>query len=530
MKKIAVILLAVCLCAPVGWAAYVDYQGAGGSLNVAGNWYVITDPNNPASRTGETRLPTYGDDAFIRNTTTDTVAGTLTTIRLEVGSPQITGVPSQGPTTVYVPSGATITAVRRIGQDFSEPYVAVGGYYPATMNITGGNVLVNGAVTPFVSVGSVPDLEDPEAARTVGVGVLNMTGGSIDITSNAAEFDVGGHSGATGTFNMSGGSVRVNRYRGPDRSVRIGGRGGNGTMNLSGGTFTDNATIDLGVELNDPNVPAYGLLNQTGGVYQASYRLIIGENYGKGHYRLLGGTLQGVGPDETAHIWMGRFRSDEQVPGTYTSTGKMTFNQTGVLHLNSMWMGVGGGAGEPDHSQLELKLNSANPFQIHWDETCEWYGLLEVSLTDGYTPAPGTEWKVYDYDLAHRGHSTTLAFSVITPGFRIVDRPATKSVYLICDALRHGGDANNDGAVNVGDLGILAGNWQQYDMFGKSWEEGDFTGDDVVNVGDLGVLAGAWGWTGTPVPGAPVPEPASLMLLALGGLALRRRAKPSLRA
>jgi hypothetical protein len=53
----------------------------------------------------------------------------------------------------------------------------------------------------------------------------------------------------------------------------------------------------------------------------------------------------------------------------------------------------------------------------------------------------------------------------------------------------YAGDANLDGQVDIGDLGLLSGNWQQS---GKDWFGGDFTYDGIVNIGDLGALAGNW--------------------------------------
>lgn len=76
------------------------------------------------------------------------------------------------------------------------------------------------------------------------------------------------------------------------------------------------------------------------------------------------------------------------------------------------------------------------------------------------------------------------------------------------------GDANGDGSIDVGDLGILGAH---YGTGGNRWLQGDFTGDGYVDVGDLGVLGAHYGQA------TVVPEPATLCLLTLGAVGLRRR-------
>jgi hypothetical protein len=53
------------------------------------------------------------------------------------------------------------------------------------------------------------------------------------------------------------------------------------------------------------------------------------------------------------------------------------------------------------------------------------------------------------------------------------------------------GDANDDNAVDVGDLGILAANYGK--TSGAIWSQGDFNDDGAVDVGDLGILAANYG-------------------------------------
>ncbi len=85
----------------------------------------------------------------------------------------------------------------------------------------------------------------------------------------------------------------------------------------------------------------------------------------------------------------------------------------------------------------------------------------------------------------------------------------------------YAGDANRSGFVDGSDFAILAGNWQ---TSGKVWEDGDFNGDGNVDGSDFALLAGNW-QTGPAAAVAAIPEPASIAMLGLGGLAMLRRRK-----
>ena len=89
------------------------------------------------------------------------------------------------------------------------------------------------------------------------------------------------------------------------------------------------------------------------------------------------------------------------------------------------------------------------------------------------------------------------------------------------------GDYNQDGVVDVVDLGILATNYGLASggagvtggAAAVDYSQGDINGDGVVDVVDLGILATNYdsGYA------APLPEPCSAALLTMGALALLRR-------
>ena len=82
------------------------------------------------------------------------------------------------------------------------------------------------------------------------------------------------------------------------------------------------------------------------------------------------------------------------------------------------------------------------------------------------------------------------------------------------------GDINLNGLANATDLAIMKPNFGQWP---KNWVDGNANCDDIVNATDLAILAANFGFAAP--TGSAVPEPITMVLLALGGVGVRRRKK-----
>ncbi len=81
------------------------------------------------------------------------------------------------------------------------------------------------------------------------------------------------------------------------------------------------------------------------------------------------------------------------------------------------------------------------------------------------------------------------------------------------------GDVNVDGWVAGGDLSIIITNWG---MTGATREQGDLNGNGTVDGLDYTEVLTYWGTGSPPEPPSGIPEPATLGLMMIGGLALLR--------
>jgi T5SS/PEP-CTERM-associated repeat protein len=264
-----------------------------------------------------------------------------------------------------------------------------------------------------------------------GTGTLNLTNGGKMTLGNSTLFSIGHFSGSQGTLTVDG----INSTLSYDYAGVIGYEGSAALNIINGGKVSDYSSMGsvIGFQQNSTgNV----LVDGTGSTWTISNRLTVG-NFGTGNLTISYGGL--VKADT---LWIA------------PSLGMVKMSNGGRLALKGQ---------AADSINTFLALIYGSHVIYGWDpDTNSWKDI--TSLTRGK-----------HYTLTYQTSGSLAGFTVLT----FTGSPIA-------------GDANLDGQVDVGDLGVLAANYGK--TSGATWSTGDFNGDSKVDVGDLGILAANYGF------------------------------------
>ena len=389
--------------------------------------------------------------------------------------------------------------------------------YIATSSGSTGTVTVDGAGSSWTASGRLYVGDD-------GAGVLNITNGG---TVSSDDAYVGGGRGSSGTVTVDGaGSSWVNT------DVLPVGRFGAGVLYITDGGTVSTSGGDVGLYSDATGAVT---VDGTGSLWTCSDTLRVGIN-ASGTLRLHDGGLVSV------------------------TSGDAIFASTGAFEI--------GLSGAPAESLLDVAGMATLA------------GWADVSLLGGFSPALGTEFLILDAASLNgvfesfsfpNGQNWTVDYDTLAGDVSVTfngwwvrtgdldgdsDTDAD-DVDLICANI--GGDPglydmDGDGDVDADDMVFHVETYLEFDLGsdgtidGQGTSCGDFNADGVVdgtdlsimnanfggavgfaagnancdstvNGTDLSILAGTFGNVAT----APVPEPATMGLFALGGLALLRK-------
>ena len=182
-----------------------------------------------------------------------------------------------------------------------------------------------------------------------------------------------------------------------------------------------------------------------------------------------------------------------------------------------------------DQNPLNLKSNGVLPVAILGSDDFDVNDIdLSTLSLDGATPkqkgnsenvgsfedvnADGLTDLLLHFDLGElnvAGSATELTLAgLLSDGTALT---GTDSVRIV-----PAGDVNGDGSVSGADLTAIITNWG---MTGALYNQGDLNGDGTVSGADYSEVITNWGQSSPPESPAATPEPATLALLIMGGLA-----------
>jgi hypothetical protein len=395
-------------------------------------------------------------------------------------------------------------------------------------NVTGeftGNAIVNIPTNNFnvglgtsqnasVLISGTVDINVPNTASSTGnvfIGrdtstgaTFNMTGGTIDTGRN---FLLGNATGATGIVgNQSGGTITTTL------NFVVTDTNGASTYNLSGtGAIVSNGVVIVGRQT------ATGVMNQTGGSVTAALGVSVANaqsatttTWGTGIYNISGGTL-------TANTTTGG-TALAIAPQGNSGTFRVIGDDATLIDLNgNMTVNAGGGA----QGTLAFQLETGDL-------------LSQIDVRDVATFSAGAIlW--FDTSLAAPTQTTynlLTATSIVDNGitknfpsgwdYRIVAGGNGQILQAYQPPVGLPGDFNSDGKVDASDYAT----WRKNEVANATLPNDNGAGNQADRYTLWKANFGNPPGSGSGLSGAPVPEPATLGLLALGSgcvMTMRRR-------
>jgi hypothetical protein len=186
------------------------------------------------------------------------------------------------------------------------------------------------------------------------------------------------------------------------------------------------------------------------------------------------------------------------------------------LHANNLEIGSGG--------QLIMELSGltggSEYDQLDVAGTLQLDGTLQVSLMDGFAPSLGDTFDILDWGALDGAEFAAVELPELA-GRKTWDTSGLYTTGEISVIAMLAGDTDGDRDVDGADYAAFVG------VFGAAGDRyTDFNEDGRVDLEDFVIMRGNFGFgvpASSPDAGANVPEPGTLALLALGGLAMLRR-------